>query len=128
MSATYNELHPTNKDRVRAALGDTDVTAALLTDEHINAMLTEYGYPLGQARLAHELWARFVQEPVRISSFGDAFDLSKMIDVWRSLAAPWLAYEQSQAAQAAGALASSGISFVDAVYRDTSTNTDEFSP
>lgn len=114
MSATYDPLHPAAKDRIRAALGDTAVGEdghtipdedAHHTDEHIEAMIAAYGEALALAELAHELWARYAQDPQRISLTGLSVDLSAQLDVWSALATPWLEHLQEQAElAAAGAL------------------------
>lgn len=41
MTATYTETHPTDKDHVRFLVGDTDTSAAKLTDEEITSVLDE---------------------------------------------------------------------------------------
>jgi hypothetical protein len=97
VSATYNPAHPTARDRVRANLGDTDVVPAenaLHTDEHMDAVLTAYGEALGQSALAHELWARFAQDPSSVGLTGLSVSFANLLEVWAELAKPWLAYQQ----------------------------------
>lgn len=91
MAATYNELLPTDKDRARALLGDTEVDPAedaLLTDEHILAVLEqEATFALGVAWLADELAASLAQEPVRVRLVsGLSVDYTERIPVLRDLA------------------------------------------
>lgn len=90
MSATYDELLPTDRDRARALLGDTDVPDnALLTDAHIDAVLTLLGtFEAGVAFLADSLVAQIAQEPdsVKLPS-GLAVSWKERIDAWTALAA-----------------------------------------
>jgi hypothetical protein len=106
MSASYDPTHPEARDRVRANLGDTEVEPAEdahHSNEHMDALLAELGEALGQAALAHELWARYAQDPQRVALTGLSIDLSAQLDVWSALAGPWLAHLQQQATQAAAA-------------------------
>lgn len=90
MSATYDELLPTDLDRARSMTGDTTVEPeedALHSDEHIEAVLTAEGsLAAAVAYLADELVARFAQEPVRMSDDGSTIDFSARIPVWQALA------------------------------------------
>ena len=102
MAATYNPAHPTARDRVRANLGDTDVDPAenaLHTDAHMDAVLAAYGEALGQSALAHELWARFAQDPSSVGLTGLSVSFANLLDVWAELAKPWLAYQQRLAGE-----------------------------
>ena len=95
MAATYDPTHPVARDRVRANLGDTDVEPdanALHTDEHMDAVIEEHGEYLGQAALAHELWARFAQDPASIGLTGLSVSFANLLDVWAELAKPWVAH------------------------------------
>lgn len=112
MSATYDQTHPTARDRVRANLGDTAVTLGTTTipegsylhsNAHMDAVLTAYGEPLGQAALAHELWARFAQDPSSITLPGLGVSFANLLDAWIALAKPWLAYLEERATQGAAA-------------------------
>lgn len=108
MSATYDQTHPTARDRVRANLGDTEVSPAenaLHTNEHMDALLAAYGEALGQSALAHELWARFAQDPSSIGLTGLSLSFSNVLDVWAELAKPWLAYQKRIADEATATLA-----------------------
>lgn len=100
MSATYDQTHPTARDRVRANLGDVDVSPAenaLHSNEHMDALLTAYGEALGQSALAHELWARFAQDPSSIGLTGLSLSFGNLLDVWAALAGPWLVYQRRAA-------------------------------
>jgi hypothetical protein len=90
MSATYDELLPTDKDRVRYYLGDTNVSPeenALRTDEHIAAVLTaEASFEAAVILIADGLIAEFGQEPdsVRLVS-GLTVSFRNRIDAWKRL-------------------------------------------
>ena len=43
MSWSYDTSLPTNKDKVRVSIGDTDSSDQQLSDEEINALLTVHG-------------------------------------------------------------------------------------
>lgn len=45
MSATYDPTLPTDRDWVRFLIGDTDTSAAEISDEEINALLADSAYP-----------------------------------------------------------------------------------
>lgn len=63
----YDDTLPTDKDKARAALGDTNDSAELLTDGHINAVLGLYGFNGGLVFLANELTAFFGRKPDRVT-------------------------------------------------------------
>jgi hypothetical protein len=92
VSASYDEELPSDLDRARAELGDTDFDSetqedALLSDEHIEAVLTWKGYAAGVAFLAEELIVRFGQQPdsVRLAS-GISVSFRDRIASWTRLA------------------------------------------
>lgn len=63
----YDDTLPTDKDQVRMYLGDTQSTE-LLTDAHINAVLTLVGsVSSAVVILARELLARFANKPARVT-------------------------------------------------------------
>lgn len=112
----YDDTLPTDKDRVRAILGDTDTSDELLTDAHIEAVLTAEGsVSAAVAWLADALVARFAQDPVRITADGVTLDYSRRIPVWQSLATR----ERG--------VGSGALSFVAATFGDATTATDEYS-
>lgn len=91
MSATYDETLPTDLDRARSLLGDTEINPAedaLHTDEHILAVLDqESTFEAAVAWLADELAARIAQEPVKVRlRDGTTVDYSARIPVWQALA------------------------------------------
>lgn len=88
MTATYDDTLPTDKDRARAILGDTNTASALLSDEHITAVLAlEGSVSAGAAALADELIARFARDPVRITTGGDTVDFSGRLTAWQRIVA-----------------------------------------
>lgn len=65
----YDPTSTAERDLARALLGDTEAVA-LLTDDHMDMILLEYGYSLGVAFMADELATRFARQPgsVRLPS------------------------------------------------------------
>lgn len=129
MAATYDQLLPTTKDRIRALLGDTAVTPGttvipdgdeLVTDEHITVVLAEEGsVEAALAFLADELVARFSQEPVKVTLSGLAVDYSARIPAWKDLASRMrakLAAAEEAAASAAQPPINSGDLCTQAVW------------
>jgi hypothetical protein len=92
MSATYDETLPTDLDRVRHLLGDTDVEPeenALRSDEHIVAVLaSEPSFEAAVILIADGLIAEFGQEPdsVRLVS-GLSVSFRERIAAWQRLVA-----------------------------------------
>lgn len=118
MAATYDDTLPTDKDKARSLLGDTDVdpaSEALHSDEHITAVLAWQGsLAAGVVYLAKELIARFATEPVKVTADGVTVDYTARLGVWRTIVA-------EQQAEVSGG----GISFVTATF-GASTSTDEY--
>lgn len=117
MPSSYSPTRGNPVDKAREQLGDTAVQPsttlildedALHSDAHIAAVQGRYGEALGLSYLAHELWARFAQDPQRIGSQGDTIDLSSQLVVWSKLAQPWLDHQNKEAADAATATSRSG--------------------
>lgn len=90
MAATYSPSRVTAVDRVRAALGDTEVTpasAALFQDEEIAAVVAAAGSEyLAVGQLASELVVRFARKPVRIVAGNVTVDYSERLGGWQALA------------------------------------------
>lgn len=117
MAATYDETLPTDQDKARSQLGDTDIDYALHSDEHIAAVLTWQGsLAAGVVYLAKELIARYATEPVKVEADGVKVDYTARLGVWRAIVA------EQQAEVSAGG---SGIVFVSATFGATDT-TDEY--
>lgn len=85
---SYDDTATDDLNLARALLGDTsNDSAELLTDDHIGAVLTLYGYNAGVAFLADELAIRFAQQPDRVSLPGDlSFSWSARVVAWKALA------------------------------------------
>lgn len=116
MTATYDETLPTDKDRARAMLGDTNLIKALHSDEHITAVIAAEGSLMaGVAFLANELYVRFAREPVKWEADGTKMDYSGRLEAWRSLAA-----------SAQAGVAGAGMSFVPAKYGAADPPVDEY--
>jgi len=87
VATTYNDALLTDKDKVRASLGDTDMASPLMSDEHITAVLVVEGSIMATVeQLAHELVARFGRQPVTIAAGDVRVDYSERLAVWRELA------------------------------------------
>lgn len=121
MSATYDDTLPTDRDKARSILGATDVTSettALVSDEHIDAVLTWKDSLDGAVSfLASELASRFAQLPSDVTlPSGLRASWASRISNWQKLAG---------VASTGGVSGGSGLSFVTASYGSES-NTDEF--
>ena len=115
MSATYDPALSTDKDTARAMLGDTTIATALLTDEHINAVISMTGsLAAGVAWLARELVILFAQKPTRITAGDVTVDYADRIPQWQALAD-----------RGGTNSATTGLSFVTATY-GTACMVDEY--
>lgn len=115
---SYIDTLPTDKDRVRAILGDTS-DPELLTDGHINAILgTEDSVSGAVAFLAYELVARYINEPVKVTLDGETEDYTGRLAAWSALA--------SRNATAAQPNGGGVLSFVPVTYGRADTS-DEYS-
>lgn len=116
MSASYSTSRTTDRDKVRASLGDTDVSPAadaLFQDEEIDAVLLDTGSVAETvSQLAYELVVRFARKPVSIKAGDVQVSYASRIPEWKALAA-----QQS---------ASSGLTFVPANYTGSAA-ADEYS-
>ena len=86
---SYDDTLPTDLDKIRALLGDTsnDAATELLTDDHIEAMLSLYSFNAATATMAMSLAARFAQEPDRVTlPSGLSVSWSERVKYWLSLA------------------------------------------
>lgn len=85
---SYNPTSTADRDLARALLGDTsNDSAELLTDDHIGAVLTLYGYNAGVAFLADELAIRYAQQPDKVTlPSGLSVSWAARVSTWRSVA------------------------------------------
>ncbi len=84
---SYNDALPTDTDKARSLLGDTDANDWLFSNEHIAAVLTQQGgLAKGVAYLANELVARFGRQPTRMSDQGTTVDYGERLAAWRAIA------------------------------------------
>lgn len=86
MAATFDNTLPTALDRMRYALGDIVVAAALEQDETYAANLAIHGEPIGTAVMAEALAARFAQEPDSFSGDGTSITWRERVKTWLALA------------------------------------------
>ena len=84
---TYDETLSSDRDVIRATLGDTDMSRPLLSDEHIAAVQSRRTTVAATiAALASELVTRFALQPVRWEADGLKVDYGERLSVWRQLA------------------------------------------
>lgn len=82
---SYDDELPTDKDKIRALVGDTGATE-LVTDAHINAVLAAYdSFNAALAFVANELAATFAQRPGSVT-LPNGLSVS-----WRDRVSTWLA-------------------------------------
>lgn len=118
-SGMYLDYLPTDKDRLRAIIGDTDPTKFRFSDAHINAVLIAQGSLNAAALfLVDELIAYYSTMPTSEEDATVKKDYGDRADRLRSL--------RTTLAERVAASAGAGISFVDANYRGTS-DADEYS-
>jgi hypothetical protein len=83
---TFHESRDRDLDLVRLALGDTDTTAQVLSDEYIDGALSLYVTVAATVtKLASELVARYGREPVRVTVDELTVDYSERLSTWRAL-------------------------------------------
>jgi hypothetical protein len=118
VSGSYDDTLSTTRDKVRALIGDTAADAWLLSDDHLDVVVSLTGSLMAAVGFcADELVARFAQQPVKVSSQGELIDFSERIATWRHISAQAKA-EQS----AANNPNSSPFSFVTATYGEPETD------
>jgi hypothetical protein len=106
MSATFNPALPTDRDWVRADLGDTDPATAILSDAQINAVLAaELALPDGSRqtatwRCAAQAVAVIARDPVKLDAAGEQHDYSQRLAALLPLAAAWRTLEAERIAEA----------------------------
>jgi hypothetical protein len=115
-NGTYDEALPTDRDKVRMVLADTDSENFLVSDAHIDAVLTWKGSLSGAViALAGELIAEFARQPVRTGSGGESVDYGDRLKSWQ------LIIEQAKE-DGAAASGSNTITFVPTTYGEDSDN------
>lgn len=118
ISGSWNDTLPTDRDRLRALIGDTAADAWLLSDSHLDAVLSLKGSLLAAVGFCcDELIARFAQQPVRTSSQGELIDFGERIAVWRQISA-----QAKAEVSAAGNATGSPFTFVPATYGEPETD------
>jgi hypothetical protein len=81
---SYDATLPTDVDRVRAAIGDVDMDAALYSDEAITARLaTEVTVTATAISLLDDLIVRYANQPLKWTADGLSVDFSGRLDGWR---------------------------------------------
>ncbi len=86
MAATYDEELPDDRDKVRVIIGDTDVSDALMSDEHIDAVLgLEGGVAAASVFLLDELIARYSHDPMKVERGGLVMDFTKRLEWWAKM-------------------------------------------
>lgn len=86
---SYDPTDLSELNQARALLGDTSNVSSteLLTDDHIDAVLSLYDFSLGVAFLADELAVRYAQQPDRVTlPSGLSVAWSARVAAWRALA------------------------------------------
>lgn len=86
---SYDDTLPSDMDRARALLGDTtnDPATELLTDDHIDAVLSLYAFNPAVAFMAEGLAARFAQKVSSVSLPGGlSASWSERVKYWLGLA------------------------------------------
>jgi hypothetical protein len=88
MAATFDDALPTDRDWIRAALGDTDTSNAWLSDARIDAVLTAAANDrrVATLQLCEQLITLASQEPVEVTIAGLSVDYSAQIAAWKDLA------------------------------------------
>ena len=89
MSFSYGSGLSTALDRIRFALGDTDVTLVMLSDAMIQGALDVNGSDERRATitLAEGLMARYAREPDDVTTEGLKISWKDRLAAWRSLVA-----------------------------------------
>jgi hypothetical protein len=86
VQGSYNDTLPTDRDKLRALIGDTDIGALLLSDDHLDAvLLLKTTVTASVVFCADELIARFANQPVVISSQGETTDYRERLSTWRAI-------------------------------------------
>ena len=106
MTFSFNPALPADLDWIRADLGDTESTTALLSNEQITAVLTaEQALADGSRqtatwRLAAQALAVLTREPVKLDAAGAMHDYTERLKALAPLANAWRTVEAERLAAA----------------------------
>lgn len=106
MTATFNPALSTDRDWIRADLGDTEPATALLSDAQIDAVLAaELAMADGSRqtatwRCAAQAVAVIAREPVKLDAAGEVHDYSQRLAALAPLAAAWRTLDAARTAAA----------------------------
>lgn len=103
--ATYRAALPTARDRLRFAVGDTNVAAALLVDVTYDAILAGVNNDerLATVVVCDALISRYAQEPTRAEITGvESAEWRDRLSAWKGLAARLRAEATQEATRAQG--------------------------
>lgn len=85
-AGTFDDTLPSDRDIIRATLGDVDTDALLLSDVFIDAALSQQGsVAAATAWLARSLIARYALEPVVITANGETQDYRDRLKTWQGI-------------------------------------------
>ena len=84
--ATFDPTLATARDRVRFALGDTDVANALEEDVTYDVTIARYGEGEALRVMAEGLASRFARKPDRITDGDFSVSWGERVKAWRALA------------------------------------------
>lgn len=119
MSGSYDDALPTDRDKIRAILGDTNAADWLHSDAHIDAVLTwQGGIDAAVAFLARELIARYARQPVVTTALGETVNYSDRLRSWQRIV------DRADAGLTTDSTGSGGIVMVSATYGATATTDD----
>ena len=83
--ATYDPTLASARDRLRFALGDTNVAAPLEADTTYDAAIAWHGEAGALRAMAEGLASRFAQKPDRISDGDFSVSWGERVKAWRAL-------------------------------------------
>ena len=111
MTFSFAPALTTNRDWVRADLGDTEATTAILSNEQIDAVLAaELALADGSRQtatwcLAAQALAVLAREPVKLDAAGGMHDYSERLKALAPLASAWRTLEAERATAASSTAA-----------------------
>jgi hypothetical protein len=118
VTATFDPTLVTAKDRLRAALGDRDMTAPLRTDEEYWAQLAlTPDERLATAVMAEGLAAEYAFQPTTVSNENGTVSWAGRITAWQALAARLYAELKASAATGFGSARAERAGEIRSEYR-----------